>query len=376
MIWVWVGFVTLVLALLALDLLVLNRKAHEVTMREAAKWTTLFVLVGAGFAGAVYTIYSRDVGGLGTRYLERYAKAPPRAEPAVPIETGRTPPPAPDAASAPEAREAPIVLTPETISLGAKSATLEYLTGWIVEYSLSMDNIFVIALIFGHFRVPAKHQHRVLFWGIMGALILRGVMIGAGAILVERFGWILYLFAAFLIYAGLKIIFTKDDESFDPEKSPVYRLARRAFPFTTRYDEQRFFTMEEGKRVATPLLLVLLLVESTDVVFAVDSIPAIFSITKDPFLVFSSNAFAIMGLRSLYFLLAGAMHKFELLKYSLSFILIFVGFKMLAEHWFHTPAWLSLSIVVLALAVGLVGSLVQSRGKPPPPPPETPTGAS
>jgi tellurite resistance protein TerC len=243
---------------------------------------------------------------------------------------------------------------------GAGAAWL-FLTGWVIEYSLSVDNIFVIALIFRFFGVPGLYQHRVLFWGIMGALLLRGVMIWIGAAVIAEWRWLLYVFGGILVLTAARLIFASDKEA-RPDQNPLVRLARLFFPVSQSYDGQKFFTrLESGKLAMTPLFLVLLVVESTDVVFAVDSIPAIFAITLDPFLVFTSNVFAILGLRSLYFALAGLMDQFRYLKYSLAFILGFIGVKMILMPWVHLEPYQSLPVIVISLAVGIVASIRASR---------------
>jgi tellurite resistance protein TerC len=234
---------------------------------------------------------------------------------------------------------------------------LLFVTGYLIEQSLSVDNIFVIVMIFSYFAIPAQYQHRVLFWGILGALIMRGVFIGVGAWLIGQFAWIMYLFGAFLIFTGVKMAI-REDEEFDANQNPVMRVARRFLRVTNRYDGQKFFTRENGVRVATPLLLVLILVEFTDLVFAVDSIPAIFAVTTDTFLVYTSNVFAIMGLRSMYFLLSGIVHKFVYLKYGLAAILVFVGVKMVIVDFYHFPIAVSLGVIVLALATTILMSLL------------------
>jgi len=239
---------------------------------------------------------------------------------------------------------------------GSEPALL-FITGYLIEQSLSVDNLFVIVMIFSYFSVPEKYQHRVLFWGILGALIMRGIFIGLGAILISRFTWIMYVFGAFLIVTGIRMAFEQDEE-FDAEKNPVMRTARRFLRVTNHYDNQKFFTIENGVKVATPLLLVLILVEFTDLVFAVDSIPAIFAVTTDPFLVYTSNVFAILGLRSMYFLLSGVVHKFVYLKYGLSVILTFVGIKMVIIDFYHVPILVSLGVIILTLAVAIVASLM------------------
>jgi tellurite resistance protein TerC len=236
-------------------------------------------------------------------------------------------------------------------------SALTFLTGYLIEESLSIDNIFVIVLIFQYFAVPAQYQHRVLFWGILGALIMRGLFIGLGAALLARFEWIIYIFGALLVVTGVRMA-VKRDEEFDAEQNPVVKAARRVLPLTDGYRGKHFFVTENGRRYATPLLLVLLLVEATDLIFAVDSIPAIFGITRDPFLVFTSNIFAVLGLRSLYFLLASVVTKFWMLKYGLAVILTFVGAKMLLESWIHIPILLSLGVVLGLLAASIAGSLI------------------
>jgi tellurite resistance protein TerC len=294
--WFWVGFIAFVLAMLALDLGVFNRKAHEVKPKEAAAWTAVWVSLALVFAGGLWYFYG---GGI----------------------------------------------------------ALTFLTGYIIEESLSVDNIFVMVLIFEYFAVPKQYQHRVLFYGILGALIMRGIFIGLGTLLLAKFHWIIYIFGAMLIVTGVRMAF-KQDEAFDAEQNPVVRWVRRFVPMTGRYDGKKFFTVENGKRVATPLLLVLVLVEFTDLVFAIDSIPAIFGVTRDPFIVFTSNIFAILGLRSLYFLLAAVVDRFYLLKYGLAVILTFVGVKMVGEPFFHLDILLSLAIIVGVLAASIIASLV------------------
>jgi len=295
-IWFWVGFIVFVLAMLALDLGVFHKEAHEVKPREAGIWVTVWVALALVFAGGLWW----------------YADA---------------------------------------------TTALTFLTGYVIEESLSVDNIFVMVMIFQYFRVPPAFQHRVLFWGILGALIMRGLFIGIGAVLIAKFNWILYVFGALLVFTGVRMAF-KQDEEFDAEHNPVVRLTRRFFPVTPRYDGHNFFTMENGRRMATPLFVALVLVEFTDLMFAVDSIPAIFAVTTDPFLVFTSNIFAIMGLRSMYFLLAAVVHKFHLLKYGLAIILTFVGVKMLIVNFYHVPILVSLGVIVGVLAISVIASLM------------------
>lgn len=314
----WSGFILLVLLLLAFDLGVLNRKTHEIGVKEALAWTAFWISLALVFNVAVYFMYEHDFMGLGASG------------------GGHMP---------------------------GRQAALQFLTGYVIEKSLSLDNIFIIALIFDYFRVPLKYQHRTLFWGILGALILRGVMIGAGAALISRLDWMIYVFGGLLFLTALKLLFSKD-EKVDPEKNPLVRVARRFFPVTDHFHEQKFFVKQKGGRLAiTPLFLVLLVIESSDVVFAVDSIPAIFAVTLDPFIVFTSNVFAILGLRSLYFALAAIMGMFHYLKYSLVFILAFVGVKMVLAHHFHIPTALSLAVIAVSLTAGIVASSLKSRAE-------------
>ncbi len=294
-IWFWAGFIAFVLAMLALDLGVFNKTPHVVRAKEALAWTGVWVGLALLFA-------------LGLAVFVDHR------------------------------------------------AALTFLTGYVIEESLSVDNIFVIVLIFQYFAVPAQYQHRVLFWGILGALIMRGLFIALGAALLARFGWIIYVFGALLVVTGVRMA-VKQDEEFDGNQNPVVKLVRRVLPMTDGYRGKHFFAIENGRRFATPLLLVLVLVEATDLLFAVDSIPAIFGITRDPFLVFTSNIFAVLGLRSLFFLLASVVQKFHLLKYGLAVILTFVGTKMLLEHWIHIPILLSLGVVVLVLGASIAASL-------------------
>jgi tellurite resistance protein TerC len=302
-IWFWVGFIAFVLAMLALDLGVFNRTPHVVKAKEAGIWTAVWVGLALVFAAGLAVFQSHQ-------------------------------------------------------------AALTFLTGYVIEESLSIDNIFVIVLIFQYFAVPAQYQHRVLFWGILGALVMRGVFIGLGAALLARFEWIIYIFGALLVITGVRMA-VKQDEEFDGDQNPVVKLVRRVLPLTSDYRGKHFFAIENGRRNATPLLLVLVLVEFTDLIFAIDSIPAIFGITRDPFLVFTSNIFAVMGLRSLFFLLATVVQKFHLLKYGLAVILTFVGAKMLLESWIHVPIMLSLGVVLGVLAASIVASLVWPQAKQP-----------
>lgn len=306
--WHWAGFIACVIFFLALDLGVFHREAHVVSIKEASLWTTLWVSLSLLFAVGL-----------------RFARGP--------------------------------------------EESLEFVTGYLIELSLSMDNVFVIALIFAYFRVPAEYQHRVLFWGIMGALVMRGIMIAAGAALVMRFMWTLYIFGAFLVITGVKMLFASE-EGVHPEKNVLLRLARRLFPVSKEFHGQRFFTELDGQRALTPLMLVLLMVETTDLIFAVDSIPAIFAVTQKPFIIFTSNVFAILGLRSMYFLLAGAMRYFRYLKTGLALVLMFIGTKMLIDphghepnYWFqvHIPIALSLCVVAAIILISITLSLVVAK---------------
>ncbi|MDP9201228.1 MAG: TerC family protein [Gemmatimonadota bacterium] len=300
--WGWVGFNIVVLAILALDLGVLHRRAEKVSLKEAATWSAVWVALSLCFAFAIYRTMGEEAG-------------------------------------------------------------LEFLTGYLIEYALSVDNIFVFVLIFSYFKVPEKYQHRVLFWGIIGALILRGVMIVAGSALVSRFAWILYIFGAFLLFTGLKMALQKDSAVYNPERDPVLRLARKLLPVTEDYRGDKFFVEEPDKKsgepryFATPLFIVLLIVDTTDVIFATDSIPAIFAVTRDPFIVYTSNICAVLGLRALYFLLASVVDKFVYLKLGLSLVLIFIGSKMLLEPFIHIPIVGSLGVVGAVLGASVLASL-------------------
>ena len=295
-IWFWLGFIAFVLAMLSLDLGVFHRKAHEVRPSEAGIWTAVWVTLALLFAAGLYIVESRHV-------------------------------------------------------------ALTFLTGYIIEESLSVDNIFVMVLIFEYFRVPKSVQHRVLFYGILGALVMRGLFIAAGTALITRFHWVLYVFGALLVITGVRMS-RKQDEAFDGERNRIVRAVRRVLPVTADFHGSRFFVIEAGRRTATPLLLVLILVELTDLIFAIDSIPAIFGVTTDPFVVFTSNIFAVLGLRSLYFLLAAVVDRFHLLKYGLAVILTFVGLKMLTERFLEIDIVLSLSIILTVLAASIIASLI------------------
>ncbi|HEY8156729.1 MAG TPA: TerC family protein [Myxococcota bacterium] len=295
----WAGFVGFVLAMLALDLGVFHRQAHAVTLREAALWSLVWIALSLAFNGLVVHWFGVEKG-------------------------------------------------------------LEFLTGYLIEKALAVDNIFVFYAIFAYFAVPSALQHRVLFWGVLGALVLRAVFILLGAALLEKFHWVMYVFGAILLFTAFKLV-AMSEEGFHPERNPVYRWFRRLVPCVSQYHGGRFTILEAGKRHATPLLLVLVLIEWTDLVFAVDSIPAIFAVTSDPFLVFTSNIFAILGLRSLFFLLSGVIGKFHLLKLALAAVLAFVGAKMLLLDVVEVPIVLSLGVIAGLIAAGVVGSLLFPR---------------
>jgi tellurite resistance protein TerC len=294
--WIWGAFAAAVVLLLLVDVLLVHRtKEHVITLREAAIESAVWITIGLGFTLVVLGWQGGQAGG-------------------------------------------------------------EYLAGYLIEKSLSVDNVFVWAVIFSYFRVPAQYQFRVLFWGIFGALVLRAIFIFAGVALVERFDWVLYVFGAFLIYTAWKIA-RHDEAEVHPETNPVLRVVRKLIPSTTEYDGEKLFTKRNGKRLATPLFAVLIMVETTDVVFAVDSIPAILAVSREQFIVFSSNAFAILGLRSLYFCLAGMADRFRYLNLGLAVILAFVGTKMLIADLWHVPTWLSLVVIIATLAVAVITSL-------------------
>ncbi len=293
--WVWVAFVAVVAVLLVGDLLLVHRRPHVITFKEAAIESSVWIALGLSFALVMLWWQGGAAAG-------------------------------------------------------------EYLAGYLIEKSLSVDNVFVWAIILSYFSVPAEYQFRVLFWGVFGALVLRAVFIFAGVTLIEHFDWILYVFGAFLIFTAFRIARHQDQE-IHPEDNPILKLFRRVVPSTTEYDGQKLFTRRRGRLLATPLFAVLILIESTDVVFAVDSIPAILAVSREPFIVFSSNAFAILGLRALYFLLAGMAGKFRYLNLGLGVILGFVGVKMIIAEWYHMPIWLSLTVIGVVLTITIVASL-------------------
>lgn len=295
----WIGFNLFILLMLALDLGVFQRKIHAVSVREALIWSGVWIALALAFNVFVYY----DFG---------------------------------------------------------KQKALEFLTGYILEKSLSVDNIFVFVLLFGYFKVPGEYQHKVLFWGVLGALILRAALIAVGAIMIAKFHWVIYLFGAFLVFTGFRMA-KQSEEDIHPEDNFLIRLFRKLFPVTNEYHGEKFFVKIDGKKVATPLFIVLLAIEFTDLVFAFDSIPAIFAVTKDPFIVYTSNIFAILGLRSLYFALAGVIHKFHYLKIGLAMILIFIGAKMLMSDLYKVPVTYSLAVIGIILAASVVTSLVKPK---------------
>jgi tellurite resistance protein TerC len=295
----WVVFVVAVLFFLALDLGVFHRRAHVVRFREALAWTTVWFACAMLFA---------------------------------------------------------FVAAPMMVDEWSRQDTIKFITGYIIELSLSMDNVFVIALIFTYFKVPQQFQHRVLFWGILGALVMRGVMIALGVAVIKEFEWVLYVLGAFLLFTGIKMIFAGNEE-VHPEKNIAIRVARKFYPVSSSFDGQKFFTQLNGRRAMTPLALVLLSVETTDLIFAVDSIPAIFGVTNNGFIIFTSNVFAILGLRSLYFVLAGAIGYFRYLKIGLSVVLAFIGLKMLIDPHGETPKWFQKEIST-SWSLALVGGII------------------
>lgn len=314
---VWVGFIVLVMLLMAIDLGVFNKKAHIPTYKEALYSTFGWIILSLGFNVFIYFAYENQWFELGT-----YIHEP----------------------------------------MGGREAALKYLTGYLLEESLSIDNLFVMALVFARFRIPKKYQHRILFWGILGVLIFRGMLIGVGIWLVHYFTWLFYFFGALLLYSAVKMFRHEDNLEEDMGKHRVVRFIRRFYPVSNSYDGGHFFTIENGKKAATPMFVALLVIETTDIFFAFDSVPAVFSITTDPFLVFSSNIFAILGLRSLYFVLADILDRFEYLRYSLIAILFFIGIKMiLIPLKIHMPIGISLGIIGLFLLAGILFSLFQKN---------------
>ena len=311
---VWISFLVAVLIFLALDLGVFNKTPHIISTKEAGKWTAIWITLSFLFSGVIYWLYK-------TNYIAN-----------------------------------PDNLQPTT-------AAIKFITGYLIELSLSIDNIFVIAIIFAAFKIPQKYQHRVLFWGILGAIIFRGLMIFFGVMLINKFTWMTYIFGAFLIYTAMKMLFNGDDEQFEPKKSFIYKLLKKVMPISNHIDKEHFFVKRKHITAATPLFVALVVIEVMDVVFAIDSVPAILAITSDPFLVFSSNIFAILGLRSMYFFLANMLAKFSYLEYSLIAILSFVGLKMLVHDFIKLPEWVSLAFIAAALIIGIIVSLQKSKNE-------------
>jgi tellurite resistance protein TerC len=305
---IWISFLVIILLFLSLDLGVFNKTPHVISTKEATKWTVIWVTLSFLFSGVIYWLYAN-------KYISN-----------------------PD-------------------GLNPTAALLKYLTGYLIELSLSIDNIFVIAIIFSAFRIPQKYQHRVLFWGIIGAIVFRGLMIYFGVLLINKFTWTPYIFGGFLLYTAIKMLFTNEDDKFEPKKSFVYKALRKIMPVTSSINGEHFFVKIRHINAATPLFVALIVIEVMDIVFAMDSVPAILAITSDPFLVFSSNIFAILGLRSMYFFLANMLEKFSHLEYSLIAILSFVGLKMILHDFIELPEWVSLTFIAISLAIGIVISI-------------------
>ncbi len=303
--YVWVIFNAFIITMLTLDLFVFNRNAHEIKVKEALGWTAFWMSLAGLFAGGVYWYMGHD-------------------------------------------------------------SAVKFITGYLVEESLSVDNLFVFLLIFSFFKVPPRDQHKILFWGIIGVLVMRAAFIATGILLIQKFHWITYVFGAFLLFTGFKLL-TGDEKKIEPEKNPVLKLVRKWLPVTAHFEGDRFFVRKDGRLWATPMFIVLLVVETTDLVFAVDSIPAVLSISSDPFIVYTSNIFAILGLRSIFFALSGFMKVFHYLNYGLSAILVFIGTKMLIAHYYKISSFTALAVIVGILALSVVASLMK------PQPPESPT---
>ena len=303
---VWIIFIAVVVFALILDLGVFNRKPHEIKTKEAAIWTSVWVTCALLFSGVVYLSFENN-------WIAN-----------------------------------PTNLTPT-------NAVLKFVTGYLIELSLSVDNIFIIALIFSSFAIPKKYQHEVLFYGVLGAIVFRAIMIVFGVALITEFSWMIYVFGVFLILTALKLLFSHNEQK-DPHDFKIYKWIAKIYPVTTTIEGDKFFVIKNGVKYATPLFVALIIIELTDVFFAIDSIPAILAITADPFIVFTSNILAIMGLRSMYFLVVGMLDKFKYINYSLVVILAFVGVKMIISHHVEIPEWLSLGVIVLSLAAGMLAS--------------------
>ncbi|MCL9808366.1 TerC family protein [Flavobacterium luminosum] len=305
---VWGLFILAIVLFLALDLGVFNKNPHIISSKEASGWTAFWVSISLAFSGVIYWLYQNN-----------YVANPDDLKPTA--------------------------------------AVMKYITGYLIELSLSVDNIFVIAVIFASFKIPQKYQHRVLFWGILGAVAFRGLMIYFGVMIINKFSWATYVFGAFLLFTAIKMLFNSEEDDFEPKESFIYRVIGKIIPITSETDKEKFFIQTKRGRTATPLFVALIVIEVMDVLFALDSVPAILAITSDPFLVFSSNIFAILGLRSMYFFLANMLEKFSYLEYSLIAILTFVGIKMLLVHYYKFPEWVSLGFIAVSLLVGVLVSL-------------------
>lgn len=312
---VWVVFIAFIILFLALDLGVFNRTPHVIKTKEAAIWTSIWVTLALGFSGVIYWLFQNGL------------------------------------------VENPTGLAPDV-------AVLKYITGYLIELSLSIDNVFVIAVIFSSFKIPQKYQHEVLFYGILGAVVFRALMIFFGVALINKFDWIIYVFGAFLLFTAFRMLTHKESE-FDPKKSKMFRFLKKLFPVSYKMDGDKFFIKRMGIRAATPLFVALIIIELTDILFALDSIPAILAITADPFIVFSSNILAILGLRSMYFLISRMLTKFRYINYSLVVILAFVGVKMILSHNVEIPEWLSLGVIGVSLAAGIIASIIIADPNPP-----------
>lgn len=307
-------FIVIVIVMIAIDMLTLKKEGvHRVSTKEALLWTTVWITVSLGFAAWLYFELAHN----------------PAAGPAI-----------------------------------AADSVMDFLTGYVLEKSLSVDNIFVFILIFGYFKVPAEYQHRVLLYGVLGAIVLRAIMVALGAVLVSRFEWVLYLFGVFLLYSGIKLMLPEKTEDKGLTDNPLIGWLHRHMRVSGQLNREKFFTVENGQRMATPLLLTLIVIELSDVVFAVDSIPAVFAVTTDPFIVFTSNIFAVLGLRAMYFLLANVVEKFIYLKYGLAVVLTFIGGKMLVAKWWHIPSFASLTVVFSALMIAILVSWWKTRQQP------------
>jgi tellurite resistance protein TerC len=306
--WIWASFIALIIIFLALDLGVFNKKDHVIRTKEAALWTALWVSIALLFSMVIYWLFSEE-----------------------------------------------LIANPTNLTPG--NAVLKYITGYLIELSLSVDNIFVIAVIFSSFAIPPMYQHRVLFWGILGAIVFRAVMIVFGVALINRFDWITYVFGVFLLYTAFKML-RSESNKYNPKTSFVFRQINKIFPITTAIQGHSFFIKRMGVKAASPLFIALIIIELTDILFALDSIPAILAITADPFIVFSSNILAILGLRSMYFLISRMLAKFRYINYSLVVILAFVGVKMLLSHETDLPEWISLTVIFVSLLAGTLASLL------------------